>query len=97
MVTGIYIYISCPPLLFSEESRTVVAPPPDGTGLTPGMEYTYDTFPILDRCYLKPTHRAPQAVGEPPVLTVHQRSATEKQKGSETLARVAEVHEMWAK
>ena len=74
-----------------------MAPPPDGIGLTPGEVYSYETFPALDSRYLKQTHRDSQALSEPPVLTVHQRSATEKQKGSESLTQVTESNEMWAK
>ena len=74
-----------------------MAPPPDGIGLTPGQLYSYETFPAIDIRYLKQKKRDSQAVGEAPVHTVHQRSATEKQKGGEILTQVTQRNEMWAK
>lgn len=74
-----------------------MAPPPDGIGLTPGQLYSYETFPALNGRYLKKTQRDAQAVKAAPVLTVHQRSSPEKQKGGEILAQITENNEMWAK
>lgn len=87
-------------LYFSEESCTIVAPPPDGSGLTPGQLYSYETFPAIDSRYLKKKRqkqRDSKAVEEAPDHTVHQRSATEKQKGGEILTQVTPKDEMWAK
>ena len=79
------------------KSRTVVAPPPDSSGLEPGVKYTYEVFPALDMSLFRSLNKRHQSSSEGPAMAVHQRTRAEKQKTFDVLSKASESAEQWSK